>query len=146
MLKSKHLETISKIRLPERYAIDSASNGLSIINVKEPEANIDVTLEPFRSRRGTCRRVLAHLKDERNFIIEFARFNEDYNKRINGIIRARKPIIEGNLLRLDNPRYREDTIAPIDAVQIFERVHQSWTDGIRYNIELLNDSDQVIRS
>lgn len=146
MLRRATLGAISRFRLPDRYYIDSSHNGLYVKCLREPETEVGVTLEPFKSRGDNCRRVLARLEDGRQFVLEFAKFEDAYNDHIKGAIRARRPIVEGDLLRLEAPRYREVTIAPGDARETYEHVRNSWTAGIRYNAELVDDHGQVVRN
>jgi superfamily II DNA or RNA helicase len=145
MLTRTEIGTIFRLRLPERYHIDIDQDGLSVKCLREPETEFRATMESFKSRGDNCRRVLARIDDSRRFVLEFAKFDETYEDNIEGAIRA-KPIIEGDLLHLKTPRYRDDTNIPVNAAAMYEQIRDSWATGIRYNSELLDDNGQVIRS
>ena len=146
MLSKAHIGQIDNVKIPERYSIDSLQAGLYVKRIIKPEYDIGVVLEPFRSRGVTCRRVLARLDDGLKFILEFAKFDDTYGEDFDGAIRAKRPVVEGNFLRLEAPRYREETIEPVDAGELYEQVRNSWTNGVRYSAELLDNNGQVMRS
>jgi hypothetical protein len=132
MLNRAQIGEINRLRLPERYEIESYRDGLAIKRLLKPENEVNVSLEPFKSRGQNCRRVLAQLDNGQRLVLEFAKFDNVYEE-IDNIIRAKQPIIEGDLLRLDTPHYRIDDPEPVNAEESYEEVKQSWVTGIRYN-------------
>ena len=143
MLPRTSLNDISRLLLPERSLIQSAQNGLYVTCLNEQKTEVGVTLEPFKSRGNNCRRILARLDDDRQFVVEFGKFIETYGDDIDGIIRARQPITEGNFLRLDSPQYRKPTVAPVDSREVYENVRNSWFAGISYKKEHLDNQENV---
>lgn len=145
MFEKTQVAAINRLLLPERYWINSVQNGLSIKCLREQEKEVGVNLELFRSRGESSRRVLAQIEDGRTFIIEFGNYDEIY-QNVSGIIRARLPIIDNNILRLDGPRYRESMLNPAEPRETYKQVHRSWASGIRYNSELNDQDGSPIRS
>ncbi|WP_169400878.1 DEAD/DEAH box helicase [Thalassobaculum salexigens] len=122
-----------------------AQSGLVVRRLFSPPIEVEIALDPFRSRGPTCRRVLARLPDARQFILEFASFDDAYGDEITGAIRSNEPIIDGDCLRLTAPRFRLDTAGGVDPREASQEVVESWTAGIRYNSELLAETGETIR-
>jgi superfamily II DNA or RNA helicase len=145
MISADILPSITRLQIPARYQIKNEENGLSVNRLLTTEREVEVQLEPFRSRGVTCRRVLARTSGEEQFVLEFANFNDNYGTEIAGIIRARRPVIDGDMLVLEAPRFRESTLLPDNTGEIYRGIHSSWKAGIRYNSELTDDEGQILR-
>ena len=146
MFDKSLIPTISRLRIPERYSVDLAVDGFRVTCMASPQKEVSVTLEPFRSRGPTCRRVLARTENGDKLIIEFATFNDEYDPDISGVIRARQPLVNGDVLISETARFREPPVELSDITDIREQARTSWTEGIAYRTEITNDTGAVLRA
>lgn len=138
--------TVTRLAVPERYSVDRTFEGLRITRLVSRAMEVGAGFEPYRSRGPRCRRLKATTESGETLIIEFASFDEQYEPAVDGVIRARGPVIEGQLLGLDHGRFREEQreLSAVSEYRDLTRDH--WIEGITYKIERVNGSGDIVHS
>lgn len=140
------IPTLAKLRMPERYSADLAAGGLRVTCLAARPKEIAATFKPFKSRGPTCRRLLATCEDGEKFIIEFAGFNEPYEPDIAGVIRARRPAVDGDVLGFEGARFLDPPQDLPEITNSRDQVCRSWAEGIAYRTEQSDANGAVVRS
>ena len=138
MLNRNRIPEIHRLRLPPRYSIDHAASGLSVRQLGSAEREVNVTIEPYRTRGDNCRRLLARADSGENFVIEFASFCETYPPEITGTIRGRAPSIDDELLVVEGAQFRDEAVGLAAARAERDNVHDAWAAGINYRREIFD--------
>lgn len=144
MIEREKLDLIKRIEMPPRYAVDLLNNGLSIQQIASPKKIIEAEVSPYRSRSTNCRRVLAEIDSGEKFVLEFSSFKDDYPTDISGIIRSSCPVINDDLLLLDNSKFRDKPPTNKEVKKKRNQVANSWHTGIRFQREIQKDG-KIIR-
>ena len=139
MLAADTLPSVTHIRLPHRFQIDTGSTALRVTQLREVEHESEVALTPFRTRSANCRRVLATFPDDTKIVIEFAAFRDEYSDEIAAVVRMRHPAVEDGLLRCPFAEYRNDDASVENAMRQAEIVRRAWRTGILYRAESIVD-------
>ena len=137
---------LTKLRLPERYSADHTSDGLRVTRLTSTPCEVGATFEPFRSRGPTCRRLRATTAEGNEFVLEFGNFDDDYGAEVAGVVRARRPIVEGEVLGFDGARFRDPSPALPAIAHMREQARHAWTEGIAYRFEQVHGDDTVTHS
>ena len=144
MLQKEVLPSITGIRVPERFQTESAADGLHVRHFIAPSSDEDiVSIEPFRSRGPSCRRVVATTAAGQRIVVEFGVFGDDYENDIAAVIRGWQPAVDSGILIPGSGRFRKHA-EDLAASEQRGRAHASWADGIQYRIEIA-DGDRLVR-
>jgi superfamily II DNA or RNA helicase len=120
--------------------------GLSILRRLHLPRELDATVAPFRSRGASCRRVLVSCADAQQIVVEFGAFNEAYDAPITGTVRCSDPTLNETCLILEKGRFRAAPSELHTFAQVRDEVHASWSEGILYRHEQLNEDLSVRRT
>lgn len=147
MLEIDLLPTITHLGLPPQYQVDTVVNKLQIRQLLFPTKIEAVTVEAYRTRGASCRRVIARTADGDMFLVEFCHFPaEEYGNNITGVIRAKEPLIEEGSLSFGKASFVKDCANLALAARSQLDVRSGWCNGIRYKTELLRDDGTTERS
>ncbi len=145
MLDSRLLPTITHLGLPPRYQIDTVVNKLQIRQLLFLPKNEEVTVEAFKSRGVSCRRIKARTANGETFLVEFCYFSEVYGNDVSEVIRAKAPLIDAGLLSFSNACFVRDCSDLTVAARIQREVRSGWHNGIRYKAEVLRQDGTTER-
>lgn len=143
MLDRELLPTITRLRLPAQFQVASMTEGLQLRLLLYPQRDEEVTLEAYKSRGQSCRRVLARTASGDAYIIEFCSFSGEYEPEIIGVIRSKNPVVEGGLLNLQRARFLRDCSDLSLAAMMQSHVRSSWQTGINYRTEVLREDGNL---
>ena len=139
------IPALAKLRMPERYSADRVADGLRVTRLTSQTREVAATFEAYRSRGPTCRRLRAATEEGEALILEFATFDEDYGVDVAGVIHARRHIVEGEVLCLDNARFRDPSPTLPAIADMREQARVAWTEGIAYTSEQADRDRGVVR-
>lgn len=147
MLDIDLLPTITHLRLPPQYQVDTVLNKLQIRQLLSPTKTVEATVEAYKSRGSSCRRIKARTADGSIYVIEFCHFpSEDHGNDIIEVIRAKEPFIRAGDLSFGKACFLKDCSDLTEAARIQLEVRSGWYNGIKYKTELLRDDGTTERS
>lgn len=138
MLEKALVPSLKKLSVPERCDSSVRADGLVITRLISPAKTVPAKFEPYRSRGRTCRRLRAVTEEGLVLIIEFATFKEDYGREVAGVIRARQPVVDGEILNLDRGSFRDPPLTLTAFAPMRDDARNCWTSGIAYVTEQTN--------
>ena len=137
---------LARLRMPERYSAEHISHGLRVTRLSSTPCEVPATFEAFKSRGPTCRRLRVCTEEEEAFILEFGRFDDDYGAEVAGVIRARRAIVEGEVLGFDSAHFRDQSPTLPAIAHMREQARLAWMEGIAYRSEQADGDDTVVHS
>lgn len=143
MLETGLLTGVATVELPQRFTVNAHIDGINVRQLASPREQVAANVESYRSRGTTFRRALIKIDSARQIVLELGGSAGTYGSPITGVIKARDAKIEGSLLKIEDGQYRMASMQLSDFRAYRDEVHASWSSGIRYRPELLNDDDTV---
>lgn len=145
MLERDILQTIHRLQVPNQYQILGTYQGLHLRCLQTPSMYAEVTVEPYRTRREPCPRILATTAQGKRLVVEFSALPNDHQRDVDGVIRAHNPRIEDGLLRFATSNFKNPPIDLATTLEARNNVYRSWRKGIHYTSELVSPDGGEIR-
>lgn len=112
--------------------------------VRSVPDQVAVQVESFRSRGDTPKRLLATQDDGTRFVIEFGSFRQEYDDIVD-VVRAKNASVDGGVLALVEPAFRDENAQLDDAEASYSDVLSGWQSGINFRGEMIDENGQRLR-
>jgi hypothetical protein len=90
--------------------------------------------------------MLVSCADGQQIVVECSAFTDVYDAPVTGALRCSQPMLDGTCLVVEKGRFRTAPAALQNITPIRNQVHSSWSDGIAYRHEQLNEDGSVRRT